>query len=492
MKLITKVLQLSAIIVFIGILPGCAKQPALSGKETGPVYFKSATELAKEIQRGDITSSQLLEIFLERIKRYNDKINAVVAMDVEAARARAAAADKALSQGKVWGPLHGLPMTVKDVYEVAGMPATAGSPKHKNHIPKQNAVAVQRLIDAGAIIFGKTNTAVYASDFQTYNKVYGTTNNPWDLSKTPGGSSGGSAAALAVGFTPLEMGSDLGGSIRIPPHYTGVFGHRPSFGLVPRYGHIPPPPGTVPPQVMPKVPLFVCGPLARYARDLELAMDVLTTPGKIDRGIKRPVLLPKPDKAFKEYRVAVWFTDASPAAEIDAEILAALRQTVKILRQAGLRVDEASPQGIDLDEDRQIFLNIFSSMMAKRPISKALVARQKKQQAKWAAFFKKYDVLLAPVAPTVAFAHDQSEPKQARKIMVNGKPKRYYGNLAWTLMAVVSGLPSTVAPIGLSKAGFPMGVQIIGDRFKDRTTIGFAEGLSQTIGGFRPPPGYKD
>jgi len=215
-----------------------------------------------------------------------------VALDIAAARARAAKADKALAQGQNWGPLHGLPMTVKDVFEVVGMPTTSGDPLLKDYIPKSNAIAVQRLIDAGAIIFGKTNVPYHALDCQSYNTIYGTTNNPWDLSKTPGGSSGGSAAALATGFTPLELGSDLGGSIRLPAHYTGVFGHKPTFGIVPRYGHIPPMPGQIPPHVMPAVPLFVVGPLARSADDLELALEVLTSSGSVDESDKRSELLP--------------------------------------------------------------------------------------------------------------------------------------------------------------------------------------------------------
>ena len=483
--------QLGVLAVFIIALFSCSKYYSTPAKKVHPVYFKSATELTKEIRQGEITSTKLLNIYLDRIKRYNGKINAVVAMDVDAARARAAQADKALAQGQIWGPLHGLPMTVKDVYAVVGMPATSGDPRLKNHMPERNAIAVQRLIDAGAIVFGKTNTPFYAMDFQTFNKLYGTTNNPWDLTRTPGGSSGGAAAALAMGFTPLELGSDLGGSLRVPAHYTGVYGHKPTFGIVPRYGHIPPPPGIVPPHIMPMIPLFVTGPMARSAEDLELAMEVLTTTGKSNEGGSRPKLLPPPKKPFRDYRVAVWFTDPYPEAEIDAEVLAALRKTVKKLREAGVQVDEKARPGIDLTEDRQIFLDIFAKMKG-GPIPGELVARQKKHQAKWAAFFESYDVLLAPVARTVAFPHIQTQPKNARKLVVNGKQCRYMSNLTWSLMAVVSGLPVTAAPVGLSASGLPVGVQIIGARLEDRKTIAFAKGLSKLVGGFEAPPAYKN
>ena len=492
MVLCKKVLQLFAITFLVSALLCCGNFFVRPTQDIEPVYFKSATDLADTIRRGEITSVELLNIYLDRIQRYNDDINAVVALDIDAARARAEEADKALTQGQDWGPLHGLPMTVKDVFEVVGMPATSGDPFLRGYIPKSNAIAVQRLIDAGAIIFGKTNVPYHGMDFQSYNKVYGTTNNPWDLSRTPGGSSGGSAAALAAGFTPLELGSDLGGSIRFPAHYNGVFGHKPTFGIVPRYGHIPPMPGQVPPHIMPAIPLFVCGPLARSAEDLELALEVLTTPGNTDESDNRPALLPPRRKQFSDYRVAVWFTDSFPRAEIDADVLAALQTTVKKLRGLGLYIDEAARPDIDLGEDFRIWWEIYNQMAARALPDDELVARQKKQQSMWAAFFERYDVLLAPVSPTVAFPHNQIQPFELRRLAVNGHEKPYTDNLAWTLMAIVSGLPATVAPVGLSNSGLPVGVQIIGARLEDRTTIDFARGLSELFGGFVAPTGYED
>ena len=457
-----------------------------------PVYYKSAVELTSAIQRGEITSCELLDIFLKRIERYNGVVNAVVAMDVDAARARAAEADKAIAQGQIWGPLHGLPMTVKEAFAVVGMPATAGDPEYKNYMPKQNAIAVQRLIDAGAIIFGKTNMPFHAVDFQSFNEVYGTTNNPWDLTRTPGGSSGGSGAALAMGFTPLELGSDIAGSIRIPAGYTGVYGHKPTLGIVPRYGHVPPlPPGSVPPDIMRTRPLFVVGPLARSAEDLELAMEILTTPGKSDEDGSRPELLPAPTKPWSDYRVAVWFTDTYSGAEIDAEVMSVLLKAVNKLREAGVQVDEKARPGVGLEESRQLFLNIFVQR-THLPLAEELVARQKEMQAKWAAFFESYDVLLAPVTPTLAFPHTQDQSMYSRTLVINGKHRQYMDNVAWTLMAVVSGLPATAAPVGLSDSGLPVGVQIIGARLEDRKTIAFAKGLSELIGGFTAPPSYKD
>ena len=493
MALCKKVLQLIVFVILISALICCEKHDSTPTPKIDPLLFKTATELTGLIRRGEITSLNLLNLYLGHIERYNDDINAVVALDMDGARARAAEADKALAQGQDWGSLHGLPMTVKDVFEVVGMPATSGDPKLKSYIPEHNAIAVQRLIDAGAIIFGKTNVPYHGGDFQSYNKVYGTTNNPWDLSRTPGGSSGGSAAALAAGFTPLELGSDLAGSVRFPAHYTGVFGHKPTFGIVPRYGHIPPMPGQIRPQQMPVVPLFVVGPLARSADDLELALEVLTSPGKADESDKKPELLPPRQQRFKDYRVAVWFTDSSPAAKIDAEVLKTLQKTVEKLRGAGLNIDKDARPDIHLWENIQLLWEIRDRMRAGLlPLFERLAKRQKQQQAKWAAFFEHYDVLLAPVSLTVAFPHDHKEPLIYRRLAVNGKKRPYLDNLVWTAMAIVSGLPATVAPVGLSESGLPVGIQIIGARFEDRTTIAFARGLSELVGGFVAPPGYAD
>ncbi len=490
---VSKALRLSAIIVLIGTLFCCGKDAVKTDHDIDIVHFNSATMLARSLRRGNITSTELLNLYIERIQRYNDDINAVVALDVATARKRAAEADEALAQGQVWGPLHGVPMTVKDVFEVAGMPATSGDPMLKDYTPKRNATAVQRLIDAGAIIFGKTNVPYHAMDIQTYNEIYGTTNNPWNLSRTPGGSSGGSAAALAAGFTPLELGSDLAGSVRFPAHYTGVFGHKPTFGIVPRYGHIPPMPGRVPKHRMPMIPLFVVGPLARSADDLALALDVLTTADPTDADANKHKLLPPRKQKFKEYRVAVWLTDPDPAAEIDAEVSATLERAVAKLRDAGLEVDEDARPDTKLWEDRVIWLQLYNQMMAGLlPLDEILVEKQKNQQKKWAEFFKRYDVLLVPVAPTVAFPHDHEGTLLKRGFKINGQEKPMLNNMTWTYSAIAIGLPATVAPVGLSDSGLPVGIQIIGARFEDRTTIAFARGLAELTGGFKAPPGYGD
>ncbi|HET8707899.1 MAG TPA: amidase family protein, partial [Pseudomonadales bacterium] len=232
--------------------------------------YASAKSLLQAMQDGALSSRQLLELYIKRIEQKNAEINAVVATDLEAARKRADAADAARANGELWGPLHGLPMTIKDTYEVPGMPCTAGAPMYRNHQPSRAAVAVQKLIDAGAIIFGKTNVPLFASDLQSYNKIYGTTNNPWNKALTPGGSSGGAAAALAAGFTAAELGSDIGGSIRTPAHFCGVYGHKVTHGIISMRGHVPGPPGT-----LGEPDLAVAGPMARAAGDLALLLDVV-------------------------------------------------------------------------------------------------------------------------------------------------------------------------------------------------------------------------
>jgi len=490
-----RVLQRISLLFLIQAFIGCDTQDSSSRsiQKVDPLLFQSATELTGAIRRGEISSLDLLNHYLESIERNNDLIHAVVAFDEDAARSRAAEADKALARGQIWGPLHGLPMTVKDAFEVVGMPATAGDPELKDHMPEQNAEAVERLVEAGAIIFGKTNVPYRCLDFQSFNKVYGTTNNPWDRTRTPGGSSGGSAAALCAGFTPLELGSDLGGSIRIPAHYTGTFGHVPTFGIVPRYGHISPFPVDIPQDRLPEITLGVVGPLARSAEDLELSLKVLTAPDRSEEGSRRTELRPPRRKRFRDYRVAVWFTDPSPEAEVDAEVLRTLQKTVEALRDAGLDVDEEARPDLRLYEAIHLRREIRNELMAGAvPLYQGLLSEQKKQQSKWAAFFESYDVLLTPVAPTVAFPHNHREPLTSRRLEINGKKRPYLNNLAWVSMAIAAGLPATVAPVGLSESGLPVGIQIIGARFEDRTTLDFAKGLSNLIGGFTVPPGFGE
>jgi amidase len=358
------------------------------------------------------------------------------------------------------------------------MPTTGGIPQFADVLPERNAVAVQRLIDAGAIVFGKTNLPLLAMDWQSYNEIYGTTNNPWDLGRTPGGSSGGSAAALAAGLTALELGSDIGGSIRIPAHYTGVYGHKPTFGLVSRAGQFP----MFPP--LANDVLSVAGPMSRDAADLELALDVLIAAG--DAGGAPVVLPPARADRLEDYRVAVWLEDSR--LPTDHEVLDVLEELVSKLRDAGVLLDEDARPDVTLAQSYAVDIQILIGITNFLPIPPERFVEQEEIRRKWDGFFERYDVVLCPTAQTVAIPHDPSPDIVARRITVNGRPWSYSDQGVWISLATLAGLPATVAPVGLSSSGLPVGVQIIGPRLGDRTTIGFARHLENLVGGFVAPP----
>ncbi len=459
------------------LLSGCSDADSL-----GPVpTFESATALAKRIRTGEITSRQLLEHYLERIDRFDGELGAVVAMDVEAARRRADGADEALRDGRSWGRLHGLPITIKDSFRVVGMPTTAG--EFPDLMPEENAVAVQRLIDEGAIVFGKTNVPSLLSDWQTFNDIYGTTSNPWDTARTPGGSSGGAAVAVATGFAAFELGSDIAGSIRIPSGFVGVYGHKPTHGIVPLAGHIPPVPPSVRVPGVPPADIAVAGPIARSVDDLELLLDVLTAEG----GETGPVELPPARRGRLEaYRVAVWFDD--PALEMDDGVRAVLDDAVAALRDAGLEVDTRARPAFELASYFRTYFRILAGRLTGNAVPPEAIAEARRLIVAWDAFFSEYDVLLCPVAPVTAFPHDHD--LRTRRIVVNGRDRPYVDLPIWSSLATLAGLPSTAVPVGTSDEGLPVGIQILGPPLADRTTLDFARRLAEHVGGYEPPPGY--
>lgn len=476
--------------------------------------FRSAVELAAAIRRLELSSLEVLDHLLERVDRLNPRINAVVTLDASRARSRARELDALAARGEFAGPLHGVPMTVKDTYEVAGVRTTSGAEQLAEHVPERDAVTVARLKAAGAVIFGKTNTPTWAADAQTYNPVFGTTNNPWDVERTPGGSSGGSAAALAAGLTPLEIGSDIGGSIRIPAHYCGVYGHKPTYGIVPIRGHIPGLPGT-----RSAADIAVAGPLARTAGDLALAMRVIAGPDE-DRAIAWRLHLPPPRAtSVREYRVAVWTDD--PACPVDDEVRERILAVAGSLAKAGAKVHEAKPD-LDLADASRTFLRLLLSAEsgtftreqveqmaaaagdADTPTAQFvrytalrhrewLSANEKRLhlKARWDELFRDYDVLLCPIVPTAAIPHDQSADANARTIVVNGEARPYADQFVWAGVVGMAFLPATMAPAGLgSRSGLPVGVQIVGPYLEDYTPIDVAGRLADLAGGFQPPPGY--
>jgi amidase len=479
------------------------------------VHYKSATELASLIRRKKIGSLELLDHFLARIEKYNPKLNAVIWTDKEKARKRAKAADAALKKGKRLGPLHGVPMTIKESFQVEGSPTTWGVPAMKDNVTQTTSVLAQRMIDAGVTLFGKTNVPVMLADWQSYNSIYGTTNNPWDTDRTPGGSSGGSSAALAAGLTGVEAGSDIGSSIRNPAHYCGVFGHKPTYGLVTPRGQALP--GVVAPS-----DISVVGPLARSAQDLDVALDIMAGPDP-DDGAYLKVALPKCEKtSLKQFRVAVKLSDA--ASDVDGEYADQLQGLVDKLAKAGAKVKETAP---DIDTARlyDVYVRLLRAATSARmpdaeiddlkkaaaggetdeflartidgvtmPHRKWLQLNNERHQMrlKFNAFFKDYDILLCPVAASAAFPHDhEHEGKRwRRRITVNNKRVAATDQLFWAGYSGVVYLPSTVGPAGITPSGLPTGYQAVAAQGKDKTSIAFAKLVEKAFGGFQPPPGY--
>ena len=478
--------------------------------------FASASRLAGEIRDRRIGCVEMLDFFVARAERHNPGLNAVVAWQVKPARQRAHAADAALARGELWGPLHGIPMTVKESFNFAGLPTTWGNPDWKNNMPPDNSVVVERLLAAGAIIYAKTNVPYMLMDSQSYNDIYGTTNNPWDTTRGPGGSSGGEAAALAAGLSALGAGSDIAGSLRNPAHYCGVYGHKPSWGLIPPRGHAPP-------GVLTPTDISVVGPMARHAEDLNAALDVLAGPDLLSQPAWRLDLPPPRQHRLAGFRVGVWTN--SPLCEIDASIAVRFEAAAGALRRAGTAVDEAARPPIDDSEHHRLFMLLLRAATASRLSDPAFAEQQAiaariadgdasfraavargatvshrewgrsneartKLRYAWREFFQRYDVLLTPVAATAAFPHDHNPDRDARMITVNAKQVPYGAQRFWAGPASLSYLPATSAPLGLTEKSLPVGCQIIGAEGEDRTTIEFARLLATEIGGFVPPPGF--
>jgi amidase len=478
----------------------------------------SAKDLVALLAARKVSAVELFERAVHLIEARDQQINAVVVRDFERARAAARAADAALAKGER-RPLLGLPMTVKESYNVAGLPTTWGLNAAKEFRPQADALAVERLKAAGAVILGKTNVPVLLADWQSYNEVYGTTNNPWDVTRTPGGSSGGAAAALAAGYVSLELGSDIGGSLRTPAHYCGVFAHKPSLGLAPARGHTRP---NVP--VLPsESDLAVIGPMARSAADLGLALDLIAGPDEEMNALAYRLVLPPPRHGdLKSFRVLI--LDTHPLIATASEVRAALGTLAAGLEKLGLKTARHSALLPDLAETAKLYTRLLTSVfgaflpldqyLAVAEAAKSLPASEDglaawrtrgtvlshrdwmladvarvRLRRQWRELFREWDVVLCPPMPTVAFPHDHAPEQKDRRIAIDGKTYPYLDQIVWPGLATLPGLPTTAAPIGLSPAGLPIGVQIIGPYLEDRTTLRFAELIERTFGGFVAPPG---
>jgi amidase len=485
--------------------------------------YRTAADLAAALADKKISSRELVDAAIARIEALDPKINAVVVRDFDRARAAAKSADEVMAQGSSTSekkPLLGLPMTVKEQFNIAGLPTTWGYPKFKDWKPETDGLVVQRLKAAGAIILGKTNVPKGLGDWQSYNEVYGTTNNPWDLSRTPGGSSGGSAAALAAGLVPLELGSDIGGSLRAPAHFCGVFAHKPSLDLVPQRGSGYP----ETPPIPVRGDMSVIGPMARSAADLQLELEVIAGPDEMWEGIGYKLALPPPrhDK-LADFRVLV--IDNHPLCPTADSVRGALNTLAGNLTKAGCQVGRGNPNlpnlarttrnyaellgaffGLDLSpeervryqsevqvlspEDQGVHAYGLRGLTASHPEWLRASGVRGGLRARWQALFKDVDVVLCPPMPTPAFPQDQSKPQDKRQLDIDGKIVSYHDQLAWCGIATLTGLPATVAPIGWSETGLPIGVQIVGGFLDDHTTIKFAELIEREFGGFTPPPNF--
>ncbi len=468
------------------------------------------------LHRREVSSLELLDHFLARTEQFNPELNAIIVIEAERARAAAAAADKRLARDETIGPLDGLPMTIKESFNWTGTPTTWGVPALKDNIADSDACAVDRLQDAGAIVYGKTNVPLMLSDWQSFNDIYGTTNNPWDLTRTPGGSSGGSAAALAAGLTGLDIGSDIGSSIRNPAHYCGIYGHKPTFDLVPYTGHALP-------GIVVQSDITVAGPLARSADDLELALNLLAGPdGVAARGVDFELPAPRAT-GLADFRVAMMLesevTDVDDSVKTLLGKLASFLEPrvkslsmsarpaftdreahdvyISLLRAATSRsqTDEAFAENRSIAEalppdDHSYYANMVRGFTLSHRDWLTLDNRRHQMRLLWDEFFDDYDVLLCPVASSAAFPHDHEGERHERTIAINGKQVPVTDQMFWAGISGCFYLPGTAAPIGVTNEGLPVGVQIITAHNCDLTSIALAQALERDYYAFTPPPGY--
>jgi amidase len=500
----------------IAVLGGLVRASAAKISDT---VWSTATDLVRALAAREVSSRELVDEAIARIEALDPKINAVVVRDFDRARVAADVADAAYALGER-RPLLGLPMTVKEQFNVVGLPTTWGYPRFRGWRANFDALTVSRLKAAGAIILGKTNVPVGLTDWQSFNEVYGTTNNPWDPQRTPGGSSGGAAAVLAAGFVPLELGSDIGGSLRCPAHFCGVFSHKPSLDLIPQRGSGPP---EVPP-IPVRSDLAVIGPMARSAADLELALGVLAGPDPLSDGIGYKLDLPEArHDRLADFNVLV--LDQHPLCPTDDSIRTAINRLADDLAGTGARVVRSHPDMPDLARTTRTYVELLTASFsadlppedrvryqtaaaALSPDDLSLTAAflrgygmthaawintlriREGLRARWRNLFQEVDAMLCPAHPVTAFPHDHA-PMQTRHLSINGTRVSYNDQVVWAAVATSAGLPATVAPIAQDIAGLPIGVQIIGGFLQDHTTIALAGLLAQAFGGFKPPAAYK-
>jgi amidase len=468
-----------------------------------------------------VSAVELAQDAIGRIERHDGKINAVCVRDFSRALDAARLADAALARGEK-RPLLGLPLTVKESYNIAGLPTTWGYPAQKDFMPREDALSITRVKKAGGVILGKTNVPLGLGDWQSYNEIYGTTNNPYDLSRTPGGSSGGSSAALAAGFGALSLGSDIGGSLRVPAFHCGVYAHKPTFALVPSRGHTTPP--------FPPLPvdrdLAVIGPMARCAADLSLLLDVIAGPDPVEAGKAYRLELPPPRHSkLADFRVLV--IDSDSLLPTDSDVRSGIEKLAGLLGKAGASVARASPLWPDFAATSRLYMRLLLSFLGANFQAEAYANAQTgaaqlpgddmslraerlrgvvlshrdwviadsgrvRLKAQWRELFNSFDAVICPIMPTPAYVQDHSPEQEKRRIRIDGVDYPYTDQLAWPGVATLPGLPATAIPTGFSPQGLPIGVQIVGPWLEDRTPLKLAELIEREFGGFVPPPMFND
>jgi amidase len=483
--------------------------------------FTSAVELSKALAAKKVSAVELAQDVIGRIERHDGKINAVCVRDFDRGLEAARAADAALARGEN-KPLLGIPLTVKESYNVAGLPTTWGIPAQKDFTPDEDALSISRVKDAGGVILGKTNVPIALGDWQSHNEIYGVTNNPYHLGRTPGGSSGGSSAALAAGYGALSLGSDIGGSLRVPAFHCGIYAHKPTFALVPARGHTPPP--------LPPLPfdrdLTVIGPMARSAADLSLLLDVVAAPDPLEAGKAYKLALPPPrHRELQDFRVLLIDTD--PVMPTDSVVRANIGTLAANLGKAGVKIERSSPLLPDFATSTRLYMRMLMSFLAASfqpevyagaqtaanalsPDDTSLAAERlrgialshrdwlmdngarTRLRAQWRELFGSFDAVICPIMPTPAYPHDHSPEQETRRIAIDGKDYVYSDQLAWPGIATLPGLPSTAIPTGFAPDGLPIGVQIVGPWLEDRTPLKLAELIEREFGGFKPPPMFDD
>ncbi len=453
------------------------------------IVFSSTTQLAAAIRAGDVSATEVLEVHLAQIATHNPALNAVVTMDAEQAHKRAREADEALARGEIWGPLHGVPFTLKDAHATAGMRTTTGFPP-LDHVPHEDSTVTARLKAAGGILLGKTNVAMMLADYQTTNPIFGRTNNPWNIERTPGGSSGGAAVALAGGMTPFEIGTDLSASIRIPAHFCGVCGLKPTEQRVPLTGLIP---GLPTPR---SVRIMSCiGPMARTVDYLALLYSIIAGPDGRDTEVQ-PVPVDKmPHLELKHLRVA--FAPSFPGLPVAAEIRGAVEELAKQLRPLCAAVEEAALPQVDFNQELPragaligMIIGAFQPEEQEQPATLAqyLEALDRRDQSilAWEQFFEKWDVLLCPPSMVTAFPH--CEP--GSPLRVDDQEVIYWAVSGHGTLFNYTGHPAVVLPYKLDRDGLPLGIQLVGKRWDESHLLEMAKVLSEVTGPFQRPPGY--